>query len=154
VSQSNSTDGAFFKTAGLVLGALVLFTGVILIMANIVGEKEVVLDDITRTVLAKRVAPAGSVRTSADAPAEAEVAAAPKTPEELYAVCAACHDTGAAGAPLKSDAAAWAERTSAAGGMEGLISSAITGKGGMPARGGSAFSDEEMATVVKFLAGQ
>lgn len=138
----------------LVIGALVLFTVVIMMMANIIGGGEdKPMDDITRKVLTSRVAPAGAVRTG-DAVDEPVVAAAPKTGAELYGLCAACHDTGAASAPLKGDAAAWDARLSAAGGLEGLVQSAITGKGGMPARGGSAYSDEEMTTVVKFLLGQ
>lgn len=153
MSQSSSSDGTFVKMFAMVIGALVLFTIIIMTMANIVGGGEKPLDDLTRAVLTKRVAPAGAVRTG-DSVDEPVVAAAPKSAEELYSFCAACHDTGAGGAPLKSDAATWAERLAADGGLEGLITSAINGKGGMPPRGGSAYSDEEMATVVKFLAGQ
>jgi len=55
VSQSNSSDSTFVKMFALVIGALVLFTLIIALMANLVGgsgEKE--LDEITRTVLSKR----------------------------------------------------------------------------------------------------
>jgi len=134
----------------LVIGALVLFTLIIMTMANMVGGGDKPMDDLTRAVLSKRVAPAGAVRTG-DSVDEPVVAAAPKTAEELYVICAACHDTGAASAPLKGDAAGWATRADAAGGLDGLTASAITGKGGMPARGGTAYTDEEMAAVVKYL---
>lgn len=154
MSQDSTADSTMVKMFSLVIGALVLFTVIIMTMANIVGDNQnKPMDDITRSVLSKRVAPAGAVRTG-DSADEVVVAAAPKSPEELYGLCSACHDTGAASAPLKTDAASWEARIAAAGGIDGLIKSAITGKGGMPARGGSAFSDEEMATVVKFLAGQ
>jgi len=55
---------------------------------------------------------------------------------------------------MKSDAAAWTARAASAGGLEGLVANAISGVGAMPARGGSAYSDEDMAAVVKFLSGQ
>ncbi len=153
MSQSSSSDSTFYKMFGLVIGALVLFTVTIFTLAGLVSSSDKPMDELTRAVLTKRVAPVGAVRTgdTVDAPV---VAAAPKTADELYGMCSACHDTGAAGAPLKGDGAVWAERLGAAGDLAGLVSSAISGKGGMPARGGTAFSDEEMATVVKFLSGQ
>ena len=154
MSQDSTADSTMVKMFALVIGALVLFTVIIMTMANMVGNnQDKPMDDITRSVLSNRVAPAGAVRTG-DSADEVVVAAAPKTPEELYSMCSACHDTGAADAPLKTDAASWEARMAAAGGLEGLITSAITGKGGMPARGGTGYTDDEMAAVVKFLAGQ
>jgi len=35
--------------------------------------------------------------------------------------------------------------------MDGLVASVINGRGGMPARGGSALSDDEIAEAVKWL---
>lgn len=154
MSQDSTADSTMVKMFGLVIGALVLFTAIIMTMANIVGDsQEKPMDDITRSVLSNRVAPAGAVRTG-DSADEVVVAAVPKTPEELYGMCSACHDTGAANAPLKTDAASWEARIAAAGGLEGLVKSAIAGKGGMPARGGTGYTDEEMAAVVQFLSGQ
>lgn len=153
VSQSSSSDSTFVKMFALVIGALVLFTVIIMAMANMMSYSDKPMDELARAVLTKRVAPAGSVRTS-DTVDEPVVAAAPKSAAELYAICGACHDTGAASAPLKGDAAAWEARLAATGGLEGMVKSAIVGKGGMPPRGGSAYSDEEMEAVVKFLVGQ
>ena len=154
MSQDSTTDSTMVKMFALVIGALVLFTVIIMTMANLVSSsQEKAMDDITRSVLTQRVAPAGAVRTG-DTVDEVVVAAAPKTPEELYGMCSACHDTGAANAPMKTDTASWEARIAAAGGLEGLIKSAIAGKGGMPARGGTGYNDEEMAAVVKFLVGQ
>ena len=62
----------------------------------------------------------------------------------------ACHNTGAAGAPKKGDAAAWAPRIDK--GMETLISHAVNGFNGMPAKGGCASCpDEEIANAVEYL---
>ncbi|MEP2614970.1 c-type cytochrome, partial [Marinobacter alexandrii] len=61
-----------------------------------------------------------------------------------------CHNTGAAGAPKKGDAAAWAPRIDK--GMETLISHAVNGFNAMPAKGGCASCpDEEIASAVEYL---
>tara|TARA_B100000700_G_scaffold71851_1_gene80043 strand:+ start:29712 stop:30197 length:486 start_codon:yes stop_codon:yes gene_type:complete len=69
----------------------------------------------------------------------------------IYArVCAACHDTGAAGAPKKGDVEAWAPRLEQ--GTETLYSHAINGFNAMPARGGNpSLSDEEVKAAVDHL---
>ncbi len=66
--------------------------------------------------------------------------------------CAACHVSGAAGAPKIGDAAAWAPRL--ATGYEALLSSALKGKGAMGAQGGGDYSDFEVARAVVHLANQ
>lgn len=78
---------------------------------------------------------------------------AAKTPEQIYAqICSACHETGAAGAPKKGDAAAWAPRKAV--GLDALVASATAGKGAMPPKGGAAqLSDDEFRAVVKFISG-
>ena len=89
--------------------------------------------------------------------ANAEPAAAGgalKTGEQVVtAVCAACHATGAAGAPKIGDAAAWAPRLGL--GLEGLTKSAIAGKGAMPPKGGGAnLQDIEIARAIVVMANQ
>ncbi len=76
----------------------------------------------------------------------------PKTGEQVVsAVCGACHNTGAAGAPKVGDNAAWAPRLGQ--GMAGLMKSAINGKNAMPAKGGNPnLSDLELARAVVFMA--
>ncbi len=71
--------------------------------------------------------------------------------EALYASagCAACHDSGAAGAPVLGDADAWAPRIEQ--GMDTLYESVINGKGAMPPKGGSSASDEEIQAVVDYM---
>ncbi|APX94745.1 cytochrome c5 family protein [Halomonas sp. 1513] len=65
-------------------------------------------------------------------------------------VCAACHDSGAAGAPMMDDADAWADRLDQ--GIETLYENAINGIGAMPARGGdSSLSDEEVMASTNYL---
>lgn len=64
--------------------------------------------------------------------------------------CAACHATGAAGAPKLGDAAAWAPRI--ATGFEALVQSALKGKGAMAPQGGGDFDDTEIARGVAYMA--
>lgn len=65
-------------------------------------------------------------------------------------VCTACHDTGAAGAPKKGDADAWAPRLEQ--GTETLYSHAINGFNAMPAKGGNpSLSDDEVKAAVDHL---
>ena len=75
-----------------------------------------------------------------------------KTGEQVYkAVCAGCHDSGAAGAPKFADAAAWAGPN--ATGLQSMVVSVIKGKGAMPAKGGNpALDDFEITRAVVYMA--
>ena len=76
-----------------------------------------------------------------------------KTGEQVYAAqCAACHTSGAAGAPKLGDAGAWGSRLGA--GLAALTNSALTGKGAMGAQGGGDFSDFEITRAVVYMANQ
>ena len=73
---------------------------------------------------------------------------------EVYkAVCAACHDSGAAGAPKTGDTAGWAARLGQ--GYDTLVKHAVQGIRAMPAKGGNPDLDEiEVARAVVFMANQ
>ena len=75
------------------------------------------------------------------------------TGEAVYkAVCASCHNSGAAGAPKFADASSWGGRIGK--GYEALYASVMKGKGAMPARGGANptdISDYEIARSVVYL---
>ena len=69
------------------------------------------------------------------------------------ASCVACHSTGAAGAPKLGDAAAWAPRVKS--GAPALYTSAIKGKGAMPAKGGNpSLSDADVRAAVNYMISQ
>ena len=73
-----------------------------------------------------------------------------KAGQEVYkAQCAACHDSGAAGAPKYADAGAWAPRIKT--GYDALVNSALKGKGAMGAQGGGDYSDLEIGRAVAYL---
>lgn len=69
------------------------------------------------------------------------------------AVCAACHATGAAGAPKVGDAGAWSARI--AQGQATLFDHAIKGIRAMPAKGGNPdLDDVEVQRAVVYMANQ
>ncbi|PHM19183.1 MAG: cytochrome c5 family protein [Curvibacter sp. PD_MW3] len=73
-----------------------------------------------------------------------------KSGEEVFkAQCAACHATGAAGAPKFQDVAAWAPRIKT--GLEALLNSALKGKNAMAPQGGGDHSDVEIARAVVYM---
>ncbi|KAA0010290.1 cytochrome c5 family protein [Billgrantia pellis] len=64
--------------------------------------------------------------------------------------CMACHMTGAAGAPIRGDEAAWADRLEK--GIDTLYAHAIEGFGAMPPKGGQmGLSDEDVQAAVDFM---
>lgn len=70
--------------------------------------------------------------------------------KKLYeSACAACHGTGAAGAPKLGDKAAWAPRLKK--GQDALHASALKGIGIMPPKGGAAASDDEVKAAVNYM---
>lgn len=102
-------------------------------------EADVRIQPIAKFELAKAAAPAAG--------------GAPKDgPTVFNAVCGACHNSGAAGAPKAGDKAAWAPRL--AQGKDALYKSALAGKGAMPPKGGAAdLSDGEIKAAVDHLLG-
>jgi cytochrome c5 len=67
------------------------------------------------------------------------------------AICAACHTSGAAGAPKFGDAAGWAPRI--AQGYDVLVKHAIEGIRAMPPKGGNPdLDDVEVARAVVYMA--
>jgi cytochrome c5 len=100
-------------------------------------------------------AEAAPAATAAPAAAAAPVAAAPAAAsangENLYKqTCQVCHGAGIAGAPKFGDKAAWAPRLAA--GINAVYASAVQGKGGMPARGGTQASDADLRAAVEYMA--
>lgn len=95
-----------------------------------------------------RIQPLAKVKLAPLAPAGA--AAGSRSGEELYkAVCGACHDSGAAGAPKTGDKAAWAKRIGV--GLDVLVKTAKAGKGAMPPNGGSDATEGELARAIVFM---
>lgn len=108
--------------------------------------------DMSEEAIAERIAQVGSVYLEGEGPVE--TAAAPSGPRSGDAVyntyCMACHATGAAGAPMVSDPAAWEPRI--AKGRDTLNKHAIEGFNAMPARGTCMdCSDDEIVAAIDHM---
>lgn len=103
-------------------------------------------DGMSEQAVAARIQPVGAITVKDPTDVKAM-----KSGEDVFkAQCAACHATGAAGAPKLGDAGAWAARLGQ--GFEALVHSALKGKGAMGPQGGGDFSDLEVARAVVYMA--
>ena len=153
---ANATDSGMVRMMIIVMGALVAFTLLCIAMARVLGIADGDGGDpLMRSALVERIKPVGAVRTVLEEPvtAVAAVAAVEQSPEELFnGGCAACHGSpGLPTAPKVGDPA-WASREG--GDIDALTASAIAGKGTMPARGASSYTDEQIRQVVEYLVGK
>ena len=102
-------------------------------------------DGMTAETVAKRMQRVGSVEIR-----DASGPAVLRAGEQVYAgQCAACHASGAAGAPKFGDTAAWGPRIKT--GYDALLTAALKGKGAMGAQGGGDYSDTEIGRAVVHL---
>ena len=105
-------------------------------------------DDLSLQMAAAdiNIQPLGAVHT-----VDKSIAPKARTGEEVYgAICTACHGTGALGAPKFGVKEDWANRL--ANGLKGLMSSAMNGKGQMPARGGDpSLTDDEIQNAILYM---
>lgn len=114
------------------------------------------LSEAQRAEIEERLKPVGEVCLQGDSScggAATTASAGPRSGEEVYnSACMACHTTGAGGAPMLGDAAAWADRI--AKGTEALYASGVNGVPGtgMIAKGGCMnCSDEEIHAAVDYM---
>ena len=134
-----------------VVASFVVPIVVIIMLANFVdfgGKSGAGSDGMSEEAVALRIQPVGSIVIK-----DASGPAVLRTGEQVYqAQCAACHATGAAGAPKLADAAAWGPRVKT--GYDMLLTSALKGKNAMGAQGGGEFSDIEIGRAVVYMANQ
>ncbi|MGH8563836.1 MAG: c-type cytochrome [Gammaproteobacteria bacterium] len=175
-------DASFGRTLVAVLGALVVASVVILVLARAIGEREAAAEGS----VAERTAPVGKVKVAgaaetiapARAPNPGDLAGTPQAEQAGAApavqpplqiaqagdkgktvydtACVVCHQTGVGGAPKIGDKAAWADRI--AQGESTLADHAIKGfqgkTGMMPPKGGRAeLSDEDVKAAVSYMVG-
>ncbi len=167
----NQQDRSSMVTFTMVISVLVLITIAIFLISKLVSTVTVTYEDKSQrsSAIEERIKPVYRVvvaATSAEAtaaPATPALAAAPaaaapatggvdlaKGKQVYSSICMACHDTGAAGAPKVTDKAAWEPRT--AQGVETLVSHAVNGIRGMPAKGGNpALSNSDIDNAVHYM---
>lgn len=167
--MSEQHDRQFIQTFSAVLAGLVAFTVVIIVLALIIHNREFDGEQSAarQAAVEERLQPVAGVyagetgRAAAQAAAaEAAASAGPQVAfegstdgEMIYdRVCAACHDSGAAGAP-RLVAGDWSDRLSK--GRETLVDHAVNGFNAMPAKGGRMdLSDEQVAASVDYMLAQ
>jgi cytochrome c5 len=158
MSDAHNEHNAFIRTPKQLIAVvagffLVIVIGIILLVSYATSSK--LTGAGTESQSAASVA--NRVRPVAEEGFALKDANAPKVLQDaksVYtAVCAACHATGAAGAPKAGDPAAWASRI--AKGFDTLVQHAIQGIGAMPPKGGNPdLDDVEVARAVAYMANE
>ena len=133
----------------VVAAAIIVPVIVIIMLTQFVAldnKKSPGTEALAASAVAARIAPVAS-----DAVFDASAPVTYKTGKEVFdAQCHTCHEAGLLGSPKFGDAAAWGPRV--AKGYDALLTSALHGKGNMPAQGGGDFSDYEVGRAVVYMA--
>ena len=149
-------DKQFANHFVAVLGVLIGVTVVILIIARILSGSPQEPDQAMQEATVERLKPIGEIylATPSETPVTQKVDAPTLnkqiSPEEVYnTVCAVCHATGVANAPIYGNKATWASRL---GDIEALYTNSLNGKAAMPAKGGRPdLSDETIKATVDYM---
>ena len=154
-THDSDSHSSFIKTpqqlvAVIVASFAVPVIGIVLIVQLVTSERGADPNALTPQAVAKRIQPVGRVEFGGGGGG----AAGGKSGEEVFkSTCAACHQSGVAGAPKLGDKAAWAPRIQQ--GMDALLQSALKGKGAMPPKGGNtALSDADVRAAIEFMVSQ
>ena len=126
---------------------LVPIFGIVLLVMYVTADKRPAAgsDAMTPKAVAERIRPVGVVEVK-----DASDLASLKSGEQVFAgQCAACHASGALGAPKLGDTGAWAVRIKS--GFDALVHSAVAGKGQMPPQSGGDHTDFEIARAVVYM---
>jgi cytochrome c5 len=154
---NHSEHQSFIQTPKQLIAAvagffLVIVIGIILLVSFVTNQRlSGAGSDQTAESIATRIRPVaenGFAFKDANAPKVLQNGQAVYT-----AVCAACHATGAAGAPKVADNGAWSARIGQ--GYDTLVQHAVQGIRAMPAKGGNPDLDDiEVARAVVYMANQ
>ena len=148
--SEHDTHSSFIKTPqqliAVVLAAFIVpIVGILLVVQLILHRPHADPAALKPEVIAARIQPVGKVEFGAAGDSGPK---AQKSGEEVFkSTCAACHQTGAAGAPKVGDNAAWAKLLK--DGLANMTKTAIAGVKAMPPRGGNPeLSDLEVARAI------
>ena len=155
-------DKQFINHFAVVLGSLVALGVVLFIVASYLHSMHTETDLAMLESMKGRLQPVGKVhvgtvpsviRPIVPANNQAMTVAASQALDAKVVydtVCAACHNSGIANAPIYGNKAAW--QTRIATGIESIYTSSLNGKGAMPAKGGRPdLSDEEIKSAVDYM---
>lgn len=152
MSDSNEHELPFKTPKQLIAAIVASFVipiFVIILLASYVSTSEKPAAGskaLSKEAIAQRLKPVAQIElVDANAPKVL------KTGAEVYdAACAACHATGAAGAPKLGDKGMWSKRLSQ--GFDTLWKHAVNGINAMPAKGGNPDLDDiEVARAVAYM---
>lgn len=146
---SGKSAGIFKSTTQMVVvvtAALVLPVVIIAMMIGASGSRPREVDEMSSEAIEARIRPVAGFELI-----EKKKGGPARSGEVVFkAVCSACHNTGVSGAPKFGDKDAWEARIDK--GVDGLLESALKGKGAMPAQGGGEYSDQEIANAMVYMA--
>ena len=154
-------DKQFINHFSAMLGVLITIIVLILIIAKALSNTHQEPDQAMQETIAERIRPVGNANVG-EIPAAATAtpqktqptvtapAASPVDAEQIYqTVCAICHASGIANAPIYGNKAAWEPRL---GNIELLYTNSLNGKGAMPPKGGRLdLSDEAIKATVDYM---
>jgi cytochrome c5 len=159
MSGSKMSDNDFMKNFSLMIGALIVLTVVIYVLAqNVAGDKSKTKTAKVSTedkALIARIEPVGKLVLAGAVGSTVSSAQAADGASTYNAACVACHGSGAAGAPKTGDKAAWKARI--AKGMPALYEVGIKGKPGtamLPKGGNATLSDAAVKAAVDYMVGK
>ncbi len=149
----NNKDSLFFRNFSLLIGFLIVLTALLALLGAFMNSAIIKEQKLDRSLIEKKLRPVAAVHTESNppkAPAQAPSQPAETDPASIYQnVCAACHDSGAAGAPIPGSDE-WKKRV--AKGKDVLIQHALHGLNAMPPKGGRPdLPNEVIAKVVEYM---
>ena len=132
----------------VLLAFVVPIFGIVMLVQLVVHKPHADPGALAPEAVAARIQPIGKIEFGA-----AGGSGAAKSGEDIVKeTCGTCHVPGVANAPKLADKAAWAPLLKQ--GLNGLLASVVKGKGAMPPRAGTSFTDEELARAIVFMANQ
>ncbi len=133
----------------ILLSFVVPIVSIVLLVKLVMSQPSADAGALTSEAIAARMQPVARVEFGA----AAAPAGARKGEDIVKTTCAACHQAGVANAPKIGDRAAWAPHIKE--GLNGMLATAVKGKGAMPPRGGDAsLTDAELTRAIIFMANQ
>ena len=152
--SAHEQHSSFIKTPQqlvvvILLSFIVPVVSIVLLVKLVLSQPHADANALTQESVAARIQPVARVEFGA----AAAKPGARQGEDIVKATCAACHQAGVANAPKIGDRASWAPHLKQ--GLNGLVASAIKGKGAMPPKGGDAsLTDQEVTRAVIFMANQ
>lgn len=133
----------------ILLSFVVPIASILLLVKLVLSQPSADPGALAPEAVAARMQPVARVEFGA----AAAPAGARKGEDIVKATCSACHQAGVANAPKIGDRASWGPHLKE--GLQGMLATAIKGKGAMPPRGGDAsLTDAELTRAIIFMANQ